>query len=59
MSRLRFENHAWHRCVDSIVEAIERPGATALSIAEAVETSVSALNDRLVQVHRRPVRLRT
>lgn len=58
MSRLRFENHAWHRCVDAIVEAIEQPGATATSIADAVQASVTTLNDRLVQVHRRPIRPR-
>jgi hypothetical protein len=59
MSRLRFENHAWHRCMEAILEAIERPGATSTSIAEAVDRSVTVLNDSLVQVHRRPVARRS
>jgi hypothetical protein len=55
LSRLRFENHAWHRCVGAIREAIARPGATSTSIAVAVHDSVAALNARLEQVRRRTV----
>jgi hypothetical protein len=58
LSRLRFENHAWHVCIDAIVEAIEQPGATANSIAEAVDRNVTMLNERLQQTHRRPVAMR-
>jgi hypothetical protein len=58
LSRLRFENHAWHRCIDAILEGIARPGATSTSIVEVVERSVSTLNERLAQTHRRPVVLR-
>ena len=59
MSRLRFENHAWHRCIDSVLQAVDRPGATSTSMAEAVERSVNTLNERLLQLHRRPVTIRT
>jgi hypothetical protein len=55
LSRLRFENHAWHRCIAMILEALDKPGATSDSIAEAVEQNIATLNDRLAQVHRRPV----
>lgn len=55
LSRLRSENHAWHRCIETILEAIGKPGATSRSIAEAVDRSVATLNDRLTQLHRRPV----
>jgi hypothetical protein len=55
LSRLRFENHVWHRCLDDIREAMEQPGATSESIAHAVRQSVDVLNDRLVSVHRRRV----
>ena len=57
LSRLRFENHIWHRCIDDIRDAMQRPAATSESIAEVVERSVALLNERLVSVHRRPVRL--
>ena len=56
LSRLRFENHVWHRCIDSILEATEQPGATPQSIVEVVEQSVNVLDDRLRTLHRRPVR---
>jgi hypothetical protein len=55
LSRLRFENHAWHHCIDAVLQAVNKPGATSSSIAEAVELSVNTLNDRLLQLHRRPV----
>jgi hypothetical protein len=58
LSRLRFENHAWHRCVDAVRQAVDQPGATSTSIAEAVERSVSTLNERLIQLHRRPAAIR-
>lgn len=57
MSRLRFENHSWHRCIDAVLEEVDRPGATSTSIAEAVKRSVNTLNERLLQLHRRPVRM--
>jgi hypothetical protein len=55
LSRLRFENHVWHRCVDEIHAAVERPGASAESIAQAIEQSVAVLNRQLRTMHRRPV----
>ena len=55
LSRLRFENHAWHRCIATIVEALDKPGATSGSIADAVDQSIATLNDLLAQGHRRPV----
>jgi hypothetical protein len=55
LSRLRFENHAWHRCITTIIEALDKPGARADSIAQAVEQSVHVLNQDLVTCHRRPV----
>jgi len=55
LSRLRFENHAWHRCVAMILEALDKPGATSGSITEAVDQSIATLNELLVQSHRRPV----
>jgi hypothetical protein len=58
MSRLRFENHAWHLCIDAVLQAVNKPGATSTSIAEAVERSVDALNARLVQLHRGPATTR-
>jgi hypothetical protein len=58
LSRLRFENHAWHRCVDAVLQAVNQPGATPASIAEAVQRSVDTLNERLMQLHRRAATLR-
>jgi hypothetical protein len=58
LSRLRYENHAWHRCIDAVLKAVDQPGATSTSIAEAVEHSVRMLNDRLLQLHRRPAAIR-
>jgi hypothetical protein len=55
MSRLRSENHAWHRCIETILEAVDKPGATAGSIVEAVDLSVGTLNDHLTRLRRRPV----
>jgi hypothetical protein len=55
MSRLRSENHAWHRCIEAILGALDEPGATSGSIAEAVDRSLSTLNDRLTQLRRRAV----
>ena len=54
-SRLRGENHVWHRCIAEILETVQAPGATAESIATAVERSVDTLNQHLVQMRRRPV----
>jgi hypothetical protein len=58
LSRLRFENHAWLSCIDAILHAVNQPGATSTSIQETVDRSVTALNERLVQLHRRPVTTR-
>ena len=55
LSRLRAENHSWHRCVDGIVEAMRSPTATWQTITAAVETSVDTLNAALSRLHRRPV----
>ena len=55
LSRLRFENHVWHRCVDSIMKAAEQPNATPQSISQGVEQSVKVLNDHLHTLHRGPV----
>jgi hypothetical protein len=57
LSRLRFENHVWHRGMAAILETVERPGVTSNAIIEAVERSVASLNDHLVRLHRRPLRL--
>jgi hypothetical protein len=54
-SRLRGENHVWHRCITEILEAVQAPGASAESIARAVERSVETLNQNLVRMRRRPV----
>ena len=58
LSRLRIENHFWHRCIEDILEAARAPGATHATIAARVEQCVDALNSRLVSLHRRPVPLR-
>jgi hypothetical protein len=58
LSRLRFENHAWHGCIDGVLHAVNQPGATCTSIQETVDRSVTALNERLAQLHRRPVTTR-
>jgi hypothetical protein len=55
LSRLRFENHLWHRCVDEIRAEVERPAATTNSIAHVVERSIEVLNKGLAGLHRRPV----
>lgn len=58
LSRLRFENHAWHRCIDAVLQTVDQPGATSTSIAETVERSVNTLNQSLLQLHRRPATIR-
>lgn len=58
LSRLRFENHAWHLCIDAILQVIDGPHPSTASITEAVDRSVNTLNDRLVRIRRRPISLR-
>jgi hypothetical protein len=58
LSRLRYENHAWHGCIEAVLRAVNQAGATSTSIQETIDRSVEALNDRLVQLHRRPVTTR-
>jgi len=55
LSRLRFENHLWHRCVDDIRVEVERPAANSASIAQVLERSLAVLNKGLAGLHRRPV----
>jgi hypothetical protein len=55
LSRLRLENHVWHRCIDEIREAMEQPGGTSDTLAAVVRSSVVVLNERLAALHRRPV----
>jgi hypothetical protein len=55
LARLRAENHYWHRCITDILEALEKPAATAESIAQAIGSSVATLNEALGRLHRRPV----
>jgi hypothetical protein len=57
LSRVRGENHAWHRCVDGILEAVRAPRATNASIRDAVEQNVTVLNQHLEALHRRTVQL--
>jgi hypothetical protein len=59
LSRVRVENHVWHRCTDDILEAVRAPGATHATIAASVEQCVDRLNKRLVALHRRPVLMRS
>lgn len=59
LSRLRAENHAWHRCVDDLLETIRAPRATSASISEAVERNVVLLNQHLERLRRRPVELQS
>jgi hypothetical protein len=58
-SRLRGENHHWHRCIAEILEAVQAREATAGSIARAVERSVETLNEHLVRIRRRPLSFTT
>ena len=55
LSRLRAENHGWHRCVTDILTALDKPAATTESIVQAITSSVSALNEALRRLHRHPV----
>jgi hypothetical protein len=57
LSRLRYENHLWHRCIAQIVESIHpEPGQPRrLTVRESIEQSVAELNERLRHVGRRPV----
>jgi hypothetical protein len=54
-SRLRGENHSWHRCVNEILDALDAPSATIDSIRLAVSHSVDTLNGALGRLRRRPV----
>jgi hypothetical protein len=55
LSRLRYENHAWHRCVAEILEAVHRRSTTAESLTAAIHASVTELNEQLATLHRPPV----
>jgi len=54
-SRLRAENHSWHRCVTEILAALDKPAATTEFIVEAIRSSVGTLNETLRRLHRHPV----
>ena len=55
LSRLRLENHLWHRCLDDIASAARNHQLTADALAQSIEQSVQALNERLQHLGRRPV----
>ena len=55
LSRLRFENHAWHRCVAEILDAVHRRSTTPASLTAAIHASVTELNAQLRTLHRPPV----
>jgi hypothetical protein len=55
LSRLRFENHAWHRCVAEILEAIHRKSTSPEALTAAIEASIGVLNEELRGLHRPPV----
>ena len=55
LSRLRAENHGWHRCVTEILAALDKPAATFDYVVQAITSSVAALNDTLRRLHRHPV----
>ena len=55
LARLRFENHVWHLCVTQILETVDQPGSTVEAITARISSSVAALNEQLVRLHRRPV----
>jgi len=55
LSRLRGENHLWHRCVDEIMEMTHASGVSGEQLAAAIENRVSVLNQRLAALHRRAV----
>ena len=57
LARLRFENHVWHLCITQILETVDAPGSTAEAITTRINDSVTALNEQLVRLHRRPVAL--
>jgi hypothetical protein len=55
LARLRFENHVWHLCITQILETVDAPGSTVEAIVTGINVSVTALNEQLVRLHRRPV----
>jgi 6-phosphofructokinase len=55
LSRLRLENHLWHRCLDDIVSAARDHQLTSSELAHAIQASVGTLNGRLHNMGRRPV----
>jgi hypothetical protein len=58
LSRLRSENHAWHRCVDEIVESAHRTELSGAQLADTIVRCVGALNTRLAALGRRKVATR-
>jgi len=59
LARLRFENHVWHLCITQILDAVDAPSATSEAICARIEQSVTALNEQLVRLHRRPISQRS
>jgi len=55
LSRLRAENHYWHRCIAEIMDALGKRAATTESIVQAIRNSVATLNEGLARLHRRAV----
>jgi hypothetical protein len=55
LSRLRSENHAWHRCVAEIVDSTHRTDLSGSQLADSILRSVGALNTRLAALGRRKV----
>jgi hypothetical protein len=55
LSRLRSENHYWHRCILDILDALHKPSATTESVVEAVTAGIARLNEALARLRRRPV----
>jgi hypothetical protein len=58
LARLRHENHAWHRCVAEIVDALYPPPGRSMqrgTLHDEIEQSIAVLNERLHRIGRRPV----
>ena len=57
LARLSYENHAWHRCIAEIVDAMypPTPSMQRASLHAEVEQSITELNERMRHIGRRPV----
>jgi hypothetical protein len=55
-TRLRAENHAWHRCVQDILASTRKTALSSDALAASIDRSVATLDERLRALGRRGVR---